>query len=99
MFNEASEFGTQNIIIIKYLKSRNVAETKLFITSTLHVLTVGPKFTRPACHMQPTMQQNGWTAADVDRTRARTQQQTGRTSLLLAIDGTDKRTDRHRAVT
>jgi len=25
------------------------------VTSTLDLLAVGPKFTRPACHMQPTM--------------------------------------------
>ena len=32
------------------------AETKLHVlTSMLDLLAVGPKFTRPACHVQPTM--------------------------------------------
>ena len=54
----------------------------------LDLLTVGPKFTRPACRAA---------AAAIDRyllqTHARPQQQTHRPPLLLSTDGTDRQTD------
>jgi len=54
----------------------------------LDLLTLGPKFTRPACRAA---------AAAINRyllwARARPQQQTRRPTLLLSIDGTDRRTD------
>ena len=54
----------------------------------LDLLTLGPKFTRPACRTA---------AAAINRyllwARARPQQQTRRPPLLLSIDGTDRRTD------
>jgi len=56
------------------------------ITSTLNLLPVGPKFTRPACRA----------AVAISAARARPQQQTRWPPLLLSIDGTDRRTDTQR---
>ena len=54
----------------------------------LDLLTVGPKFTRPACCAAAATINRSMSAA-----RARPQQQTRRPPLLLSIDGTDRRTD------
>ena len=53
----------------------------------LDLLTVGPKFTRPACRAAAATINRSKSAA-----RARPQQQTRRPPLL-SIDGTDRQTD------
>ena len=46
---------SQSVIIPLMIDSiRPLTENQNIITSTLDLLTVRPKFTRPACHMQST---------------------------------------------
>jgi len=54
----------------------------------LDLLTVGPKFTRPACRAVAAA-----TIDSISATRARPQQQTRLPPLLLSTDWTDRRTD------
>ena len=54
--------------------------------TTLHLLSVGPKCTRPACG-------SGYDRYRL-RARAGAQQQIRQPPLLLSLDGTDRRTDR-----